>query len=485
MSEDEVGRIAYEYHMQNDFQNAKKYYKKFLTLNPEQPQVNNNLGVIYQIQGDLQRAKLFYEKALTCNPNYIDTLKNIASLYKIEGDLQSAKKYYHQIADLDEKDIAALNNLSVIYKLENDHQKAQKYATKVLKIDTNNADAYNNLGVIYKEKKDLVKALEYYTKALEIEPKSFETVLNLALLFLLQKEYEKGFELYRYRYHKYDLYINTELLKEKILIQNLADAGSHEVLICFEQGFGDAIQFIRFDSQLASLNMKYVYYISQPLLKLFTYNFPNRSFMVTQEIQEFLYYLPMLDMGYHVGLKYENIPLSKRYLHVDANDAIRFAQKHLNVGKKKKVGFAYQGSPLHQNDKNRSIELKTFLEGLCELFGEIKFYSLQYGISKEEKIVLDEYNVKDLGSLITDFYDTAVMVACMDAIVSIDSSLIHLSGAMGKKSFLMLPFVPDWRWGLDETETNWYTSVKIYRQEKISDWDSVLKMLKEDVKNEV
>ena len=77
------------------------------------------------------------------------------------------------------------------------------------------------------------------------------------------------------------------------------------------------------------------------------------------------------------------------------------------------------------------------------------------------------------------------MVACMDAIVSIDSSLIHLSGAMGKKSFLMLPFVPDWRWGLDETETNWYTSVKIYRQEKISDWDSVLKMLKEDVKNEV
>jgi Flp pilus assembly protein TadD len=361
MNEEELITLAYEFHTQNDLQNAQKYYLLALTFNPEHPQVHNNLGTIYQAAQDYETARFHYEKALTCKPDYLDAIKNMVSV---------------------------LNKLTIVYKLDNKLTKAKEYALKVIELDFENSDAHNNLGVIYKENKDLENAELCYKKAIELDPKSVETLLNISLLCLLQKEYEKGFELYRYRYHKYDIYTNAELVKNMSLIRSLKEAEGKKVLISFEQGFGDAIQFIRFNTLLTTVNVEFSFYIQEPLKKFFTYNFPDTHFVDHEQLKEFHYYFPIMDASHLLGLTYENIPSSEGYLKVDEKDVSEFRVVNKLANSIKKIGFAFKGSSLHQNDTNRSIELSLFLEGILKLQGDAQLYSLQFGLNEDEKKLL-------------------------------------------------------------------------------------------------
>ena len=484
MSEDALIALAYESHIQGDLQNAKKYYEEFLKLFPCNPQAMNNLATIYQSQGDLARAQKLYEEALTCKPDYKDAVQNLAVLCKKQNDLIGAKHYFEQLLQLDSLNLLALNNLTLFYKLGNEYKRAKECALSVLKIDPDNVDALNNLGVLCKEEHDLKRAKECYEKALSLDPNSVETLLNLSLLYLLQKDYLKGFDLYRNRYKKFDLYTNKELLKDKKLITYLDELEGKKVLVCFEQGFGDAIQFIRFLPQLTCLNAEFSYFVPTELLKLFQYNFSDISFVQEDAIDEFEYFIPILDATYLLGIEYEKIPLSSGFLHVKQEDVENFKKSHLEKSEKAKIGFAFQGSLLHHNDANRSIRLRDFLEGFSNLAESVELYSLQYGATQEEQKILKEQGIVDLGEKIKDFYDTAVIVESMNAVISIDSSLLHVSGALGKRAYLMLPFAPDWRWGVEGMTTKWYDSVKIYRQNEAGAWKEPFAQITKDITDE-
>jgi tetratricopeptide (TPR) repeat protein len=475
--------LAYECHLKNDLDCAKNCYEEFLRTNTSFPEVYNNLATIYQIQNDFSKAREYYEKALTCKPDYTDALKNIALLCKHQNDFEGAKKYYELLLKYDAHNLSALNNLTIFYKYENRVQEAFELAQKALDRDPENVDALNNIGVLYKEQKHLDKAEECYTKALLHDPQCLESVLNLSLLYLLQKDYIKGFDLYRSRYKKFDLYTNAELVKNKQLLTSFDEVRGKKVLICFEQGFGDAIQFIRLSSRLEKLDAEFAYYIPQELSKLFGYSFPKLHFVQTEELSNYEYYLPIMDVSFLSSLRYEDIPFANGYLKVNEADVKDFEQKNFQDHAKPRVGFAYAGSVLHHNDKNRSIPLEEFIQGILKLADNMALYSLQYGSSDADRALLEKYGINDLGEQVTDFYDTAVIAECMDIIISIDSSLVHVSGALGKKTLLLLPFAPDWRWGVDDTNTNWYNSVQIYRQAVPSHWREPFLEITKDITN--
>lgn len=481
MNEDALIALAYEFHIQGDLQSAKKYYEEFLKLSKQNPQAMNNLATIYQSLGDTKQARKLYEEALTCKPDYKDALQNLAVLCKKQNDLIGAKHYFEQLLQLDSPNLLALNNLTLFYKLGNEYKRAKECALSALEIDPNNVDALNNIGVLYKEEHDLKRAKECYEKARSLDPNSVETLLNLSLLHLLQKDYLKGFDLYRNRYKKFDLYVDEKLLKDKKLITSLDELDGKRVLVCFEQGFGDAIQFIRFLPLLARLNAEFSFFVPAELLKLFQYNFPEISFVQEDALDEFEYFFPILDASYFLGIEYEQIPFGLGYLRVNAEEVEEFKREHLLKSEKTKIGFAFQGSLLHHNDANRSIRLRDFLEGFSNLREFAELYSLQYGITQEEQKILEAYGIVDLGDKIKDFYDTALMVESMDAVISIDSSLLHVSGALGKKAYLMLPYAPDWRWGVEGMTTKWYDSVKIYRQNQTGEWREPFAQITKDI----
>ncbi len=471
---DILNNLGVLHQIDNDLQKAKECYEKALTLNPSHADALNNLGALYKAKNDLQKAEECYEKTLELNPSHADALSNLGAIYKARGDLQKAEVYYTKAIGLDPNHLDALSNLGVIHQLNNDLQKAQECHLRVLEIDPEYADAYNNLGVLHKAKNDLQKAEEYYAKAIELNPGHLDTLLNLSLLYLLQQRYEEGFALYVYRHHKYNSKIISVIADQKNLFEGVSELTGKRFVINSEQGFGDAIQYSRFFTEFTRRGAEVTCYIFEPLYRLFSHNFSDITFVNSEETADFDYDFPLLDVTYLLGTTYDTIPNRKKYIGVDEADLKSLIKRYHLDKNRKKIGFAFKGSEAHHNNKNRSIELELLLKSLAALKGDVELFSLQYGLTSKEKKILDDYGVEDLGSDIADFYDTALRVEAMDLILSVDTSLVHLSGAMGKNSFLILPYSPDWRWGIAGNRTNWYDSVKIFRQSEIFDWTQVL-----------
>ena len=226
--------------------------------------------------------------------------------------------------------------------------------------------------------------------------------------------------------------------------------------------------------QCEVLDIDIICSMPSPLIKLFKYNYPQIEFVSTRENLIFDYNFPIMDSTYILGTTYETIPNSNKYLEVNKDDSKAFAKEHKLNSNITKIGIIYKGSKEHKNDINRSIELELLLQYLNRLNKNIQIYSLQYEIEEKDNKLLEQNNIINLGSYVKDFYDTALIVDNMDIVLSVDTSVVHLCGAMGKKVFVLLPFAPDWRWGLDDDKTNWYDSVTLFRQETMGNWDDVL-----------
>ena len=360
---------------------------------------------------------------------------------------------------------------------------AELYFEKIVNLEPNNPVALNNLASSFQYRNELEKATTYYKKALSIDPHYALSLYNLSLILLMQKEYKAGFNLYRFRY-------TPEVRGESLggvaypplLLTPKESIENKKVYISHEQGLGDTIQFIRFIPFFIEKNAQIISYVPESLKKLFEYNYPEVDFIFSGSDIAFDYNFPMLESPYLLEMEYENIPYGRKYLSVNHDDSMAFRKKHNLNTSKKKIGINYRGSQGASAVKNRSIELEMFLNELNKLDDSIEIYSLQYERTQEDEQILEKHGIENLGKYIVNFYDTALMIDNMDLIISIDTSLLHLAGAMGKKSIVMLKFSPDWRWGLESHTTKWYESVTMLRQKSAGDWESLLKQLKESIK---
>jgi ADP-heptose:LPS heptosyltransferase len=175
-----------------------------------------------------------------------------------------------------------------------------------------------------------------------------------------------------------------------------------------------------------------------------------------------------------------NIPNAMRYIKID-NHQNKILEWKTRLGPKLKprVGLVWSGNPNHKNDRNRSLQLANFLPFLTSQF---EYVSLQKEVREVDKLILDSNpHILNFSSYLNDFLDTAALIACLDLVISVDTSVAHLSGALGMKTLTLLPSAPDWRWLLDREDCPWYSSMKLYRQSSIGDWSGVLDRVKSDL----
>lgn len=377
-----------------------------------------------------------------------------------------------------------LMGVAMNYYNEQDYENAQLTFLKIIESDPSNASAYTNLGICFFVQNLLNEAAECYLAANQVDPNYIEAIYNYSHLLLLQKNYSEGFFYYRTRYDERIrgnkpggvAYPPTQL-------QGNEDLNGKTLYISHEQGFGDTINFIRFLPFFEQSGAKILVYVPGSMNKLFTMNYPNVEFIIPGNDIYFDYNTPLLEAPYLFGTTYESIPFGEKYLHVDEKDLKNFLLKHnLDEDDMLKIGFNYQGSQGVDAVKNRSIELSLMLEYL-EQISNAKLYCLQYERSEADDALLEEHGITNLGEEIKDFYDTALLIESMDIIISIDTSFLHLSGALGKKSFALLKFHPDWRWGLVDEKTNWYKNFTLIRQSKANDWEGVLQSVVQRIRN--
>ncbi len=513
-------RKAFDLFQEKDFEGARDILVKLLEKNPDSIHLNNALGTIYFNLKSYDKSIKCYEKVLSINENDSDAYYSLGVCYQYSDNNKLALENYKKAAELNPGNLGALNNLGLLSLDSKNNDDAEKYyrmalevnpdyaftllnlgglklgtdkfeealeyyhkALKVLLKDNNDFEnitkAYTNIGVVHLRRQNINEALNYFNLALETDPQSTLAHYNKAEALLITKQFDEGWKEYEWRIERKD-FGNRKFDRA---FGPQVDLHGKRVLVFAEQGLGDAIQFVRYLPMLKEKGCYIIFECGKEIHSLLN-RFEGIDMIIDRKINiepdiEYDYAIPLLSLPLYFKTNINNIPSGTRYLKADAELRNRWSQI-IKDGDKIKIGIVWAGNPSHSNDRQRSARLRHFIN-LLSIEGT-HFYSLQKGFpviqAKDYQLLLT-----DLDEHIKSFADTAAIIENLDLVITVDTSVAHLAGALGKETWLLLPFFPDWRWMLYEDKSPWYPSIKLYRQPAIYDWNSVFKILKNDLED--
>ena len=313
----------------------------------------------------------------------------------------------------------------------------------------------------YLDKKEYKKAIKHYLKLITIHPSHIQAKFDLSHIYLLKRVLSKGFKWYESRI---DFFEYKEVLSNKYPV-NMSMLKNKRVFLYCEQGYGDSIQFIRYVKHIQKHTNNIDIFIPKPLYKLFKKNFENINFItnLNRVKIKYDYVFSMLSIPYLI--KIDRFKPMKKYLNVKKN-SLKRNNSFINIG------LCWQGELKNKRDKFRSIDIDLLINQMIEMklpnCNKLKFYSLQKDICVKHKMI------NDLGNDFKNFYDTAVAIKSMDIIITVDTVVCHLAGALGIKTYLLLPFYSDWRWGEKNKKSDLYKFINIIRQESYKSWEKPL-----------
>ncbi|MBI2628985.1 tetratricopeptide repeat protein [Candidatus Pacearchaeota archaeon] len=450
--------LAAEAHKSGRLDEAENIYREILIKNPDNPDALHLLGVIDFQQGKHDEAIDFIKKAINLKPN--------------------VALYY--------------NNLGMIYDIINNEEESVKNFQIALKLNPNYPNAYlayYNLGVYFNEIENFEMALEHYNRSIELNKNFYEAYWNRSLICLLLGDFEKGWKDYEYRFKKNNPSDARNFNKPQ---WDGSELKGKKILILSEQGFGDDIQFIRYLPFVKEKGGDIIFECKKELRRLIESSELGKlidEFIEKNEDKakipevEFDFYIHLMSLPRIFNASLNNVPNKIPYLetNIDLNYKIR---GKINLSDKNsgnfKIGIVWSGNPKQDNDKNRSATFEDFK--ILKEIEEVRLFSLQKGRASEQLNKVNDLGIINLSEDISDFADTAGVIEELDLIISVDTSVAHLAGAMGKPVWLLLSHKSDWRWLLNRDYSPWYPSMKIFRQEKLGDWNYLIQEVREELK---
>jgi hypothetical protein len=376
---------------------------------------------------------------------------------------------------------------------------------RAIALDADAAHPHYNRGNALHEQQALGAAVASYDQALRAQADYPEAQWNKSLTLLLAADYEQGLPLYEWRWHPRNQSLNRPAVPSAPWLGHEAIRGK-TLLLHAEQGLGDTLQFCRHAPQLAALGAKVVLEVPKPLHRLLQ-GLEGVSQLVLQSTPSQDTQRPVFDL--HCPLM--SLPLALMnharahtphaiapwlgdargaYLSHDAAlqqawearlAAAEATQAAASPGlaRAPRVGLVWRGSPTHANDAQRSLPLPTLLQHLPAGY---HYVSLQKELGTDDAAALRAHGqLLHFGPAMSDFAMTAALVACLDLVVCVDTAVAHLAGALGKETWVLLPFVPDWRWQLERRDSPWYPRMRLYRQHQRGDWAAPLQALRKDL----
>jgi len=391
---------------------------------------------------------------------------SIASIYS--GNLQEGEKYCNLALKLDSKFPKAWAHQGLINEfLYSDEDIAQECYKNAIKYKGNTSNYYD-IAISYTKTNNYKEAIKYFHKSLKPDPKNKTILLGIAQCYFKQRKFNLG---YRY-YLKY----NSEKFKE---LKNQWDGGKYKDKTLFvypDLGYGDQILYIRYLPLTTKYFKSVKVFVFPQLYDVFKDSFkqyPNIEFIKIEsgiKYPKYDYSVILSNLPYYLKKDFKNIPFSDKYLGKEKTKT----EKIKNIGICWEAGNADIRTTIH-----RTINIKEF-EPILNL-KDYNFFSFQVGASTDD--YKDYKNLQDLGKDFKSFKDTQEALKNMDLIISVDTSTANLAGAMGIKTFLLLPYYPDWRWFDNEEKTEWYDSINIFKQKEKNSWISEFKRIKDFLNN--
>ncbi|MGD0461964.1 MAG: tetratricopeptide repeat protein [Tepidisphaeraceae bacterium] len=455
-------------------QKAVEICRQALARFPDDAKIHYVLAIALTNAGRPSEAIDAYNQAVRLNPEFFEAYNNLGALLSKRGRFDEAIKTLSQAIRL-RPDLAQLHaNLSNALRDNWKLEEAAAAANKALELNPNLAEAYTSLGAALLALGRFDEAIHACRNAIRRKPDLPGAHLNLALAELVLGNLERGWPEYEWRVRFADLLPPRQI---SLPTWDGTRLDTKTILLYSEQGFGDAIHFMRYVPMVAGLGGRVVLECPAALLRLFR-GCPGVDRAVASGGPlppcDFQCALPSLPGLFKTTV--QSIPAAIPYLAADAKAAESWRNRIEPSGDVLQVGLAWAGRPENRNDRNRSIRLENF-SPLATVTG-VRFHSLQTNQATNSPLALSDWS-----DLLKDFAETAALIANLGLIISVDTAVAHLAGAMGKPVWLLLPFPPDWRWMLDRTDTPWYPTMRLFRQKTPGDWDAVIRRVAEDLAN--
>ena len=443
-------------HLQrNQFVEAKSAYEKALTFNANDASTHNNLGVALQQLGDDAACAIALKQAVTLDPNYLDALNNYGAA------LLRQERYAEAIGFFD----------------------------RAITLSANHADAHYNRGTAMQSLTQFDEADASFKRAIAIKPDYYSALFNSGLLRLLRGEFEQGWRLYEYRWEDKQAKDHKSTFRHPLWLNDV-DIKGKTILLHTEQGLGDFIQFCRYSLMVEKLGAKIMLSVPTDLLELAQSLSPNFEYLPIRIGKQgltsktpFEYQCPLLSLPLAFNTTLETIPTPRAYLKVPAykqalwqsNIAALESTNTTKADKPVRVGLVWSGSVGHLNDAKRSLTLATLAPYLP---AHLTYYVLQKEIRPHDAQTLiylqKTHTIYTHCEQLETFTDTAALIETLDVVISVDTSVAHLAGAIDKALWVLLPFFPDFRWLMDRDDSPWYPSARLFRQKALNDWSQPL-----------
>jgi tetratricopeptide (TPR) repeat protein/glycosyltransferase involved in cell wall biosynthesis len=490
---------------QGDLQEAIAAYQKALELDPSLVDALHGLGCIYQQLQQYEQAAQHLQQALRQNPRHPDVLNNLGNTLQRLKRFDAAVECYRRAIAERKTDPAFYNNLGAALQELGQVQASVKAYQYALKLQPTYADAHYNLGNNYKEQDRLEDAVVCYQQAIALRPDYAAAYNNLGLVLFEQNKLEESIEIYqkalalRQDYPDAHLNMGLSLLQAGSLAEGFreyewrwqvkgpnfkparpfpqpqwdgSDLEGKTLLLHAEQGFGDTIQFIRYAPLVAQRGGRVVMECQEALVRLLQ---PLEAIAACvprgAALPEFQVHAPLMSVPHLLGTTLDTIPAEIPYL-----TAPSAPENVLPKGKRATVGLVWAGSVGNQNDRRRSLTLRDLWPLLST--EDVLFVSLQKEVRPGDEPVLataaQAGKLYDGRSHLGDFADTAALLTQLDLVITVDTAVAHLAGALGRPVWILLSFAPDWRWMLDRSDSPWYPTARLFRQIQRGQWGSVV-----------
>ncbi|MET3908292.1 tetratricopeptide (TPR) repeat protein [Bradyrhizobium sp. S3.3.6] len=497
---------------QGRLEDARQHYSQALRLKPDDAGLWNHVGnLLWQVaQGD--EAVLHYQQALTLNPQYWEPAQNCGMLLLELGRHAEALECFNTAEKLNRNSAALYQMRAVCLSAVNRFDEAQAdYETSVA-LDPSLAETHNNLGLLHWRFGRLEQAFACFDRALALRP-DFHAVLNnkavvllhlqlldeafatlqrsqaaapddaqtlfyLATLQLLTGDFERGWLAREARWRLPSVGLVDRGFSQALWRGDQPLEGK-TILLHSDEGLGDAIQFARYVPMVAALGARVILEVEPPIQQCLGGIAGVAECVGRSSPRAFDLHCPLGALPLAFKTRLDAIPLAEGYIPAPPAARVKAWEDRLGPHTCFRVGLVWAGNPDHKNDHNRSMALRALAPLLdCD----VQFVSLQKGVRDHDRAFLAERrDIVDITEHLTDFSETAALMSCLDLVISVDTSVAHLAGALGAPVWTLLPFNPDWRWLLNRDDSPWYRSMKLFRQPTRGDWASVV----DDVRREL
>lgn len=458
-------------HMLRRLDEALTSFDRAIAAQPAIAEAHSNRGNVLRDLGRHEDALASYDRALKLRPDYPEALSNRGNaLNALKRPHEALGSYDRALALRPDYAEAWCNRAAALHDLGR-YEEALASCERALALRPDYAEAFSNRGATLTELKRYADAAADYAQAMALEPDMPEPHWNQATLSLLTGDFARGWAEYEWRWRRETLARTWREFAQPVW-RGKEDVAGKTVLLHSEQGLGDTIQFCRYVPLVAARGARVIIEVEQPLRRLMA-TLPGAIEIVGKgdPLPHFDLHCPLLSLPLAFNTRLETVPCPGPYLSAVAEEEAVWAARLAPLARPR-VGLVWSGNPTHHRDAERSISLAT-LDPLLD--AGASFVSVQKNVRAIDAAALRARDgIVDVSDALTDFAATAALLMQLDLLITVDTSVAHLAGALGRPAWIMISHTPDWRWLLDRESTPWYPSVRLFRQDETRRWAPVV-----------